>query len=246
MAYFCCCDFAVWEAHAWSLKQYIEVILSIELKQSYCEILESVPVYLQYLQSYLVDFMCHLANAVPLLETNLLPSFDVALPSERKKPSWINWMIELSTRWVMLCRFPAHRSRFRMSHHANYWERQSLKLYRPAVHMCSHFGASVCRHMLRETSRAHCRHRSLSILTVLEPIGLSESSRSRLLYLASHRMALTRERKTLSRIAQEIKISQFLLCWSPTFVLKHNSRPQVFSSTICWSWWSINNCEAFD
>ena len=39
---FCICDFAVWEAPA-SLKLSIEVILQIELKQSYCEILESVP-----------------------------------------------------------------------------------------------------------------------------------------------------------------------------------------------------------
>ena len=35
-------DFAVWKALA-SLKQYVEVILCIELKQRYCEILESVP-----------------------------------------------------------------------------------------------------------------------------------------------------------------------------------------------------------
>ena len=38
---FCSYDFAVWQAHAF-LKQSIEVILSIELKQSYCENLESV------------------------------------------------------------------------------------------------------------------------------------------------------------------------------------------------------------
>ena len=202
--------------------------------------------YLQYLLSYLDNFLCHLANAVPLLETNLLASFDVALTSERKKPSWINWMIEisLSTRSVMLCRFPAHRSRFWVSHHTTYWEQLSLTLYRPAVHTCSHFSASIHRHMLRETARASCSSKSLSILIVLEPFGLS--SHSRLLLLASHRMVLTTECKNLSRITQEIKISQFLLCWSPTFVLKHNSRPQVFSSTICWSWWSINNCEAFD
>ena len=42
MANFCICEFAVWEALA-SLKQCAEVIHSIELKQSYCEILESVP-----------------------------------------------------------------------------------------------------------------------------------------------------------------------------------------------------------
>ena len=42
MAKFCSGDFSVWEAPA-SLKWSIEVILCIELKQSYCEILESVP-----------------------------------------------------------------------------------------------------------------------------------------------------------------------------------------------------------
>ena len=42
MTKFCRSDFAVWEAPA-SLKRSIEVILRIKLKQSYCEILESVP-----------------------------------------------------------------------------------------------------------------------------------------------------------------------------------------------------------
>ena len=42
MAYFCSNDFAVWQVHA-VLKQSIEVILSILLKQSHCENLESVP-----------------------------------------------------------------------------------------------------------------------------------------------------------------------------------------------------------
>ena len=42
---FCSGDFAVWEAPA-SLQRCIEVILRIELKQSYCEILESVPAVL--------------------------------------------------------------------------------------------------------------------------------------------------------------------------------------------------------
>ena len=42
MANFCSCNFAVREAHA-SLARCIECILRIELKQSYCENLESVP-----------------------------------------------------------------------------------------------------------------------------------------------------------------------------------------------------------
>jgi len=42
MAYFCSDDFAVWQVHA-VLKLSIEVILRIELQQSHCENLESVP-----------------------------------------------------------------------------------------------------------------------------------------------------------------------------------------------------------
>ena len=64
MAEFCSGDFAVWDAHA-ALKWCTEVILCIELKQSH---------YLQYVQSSLEIFICHLAAAVPLLEIdNILP-----------------------------------------------------------------------------------------------------------------------------------------------------------------------------
>ena len=48
MAYFCSGDFAVREAPA-SLKQCIEAILHIDLKQSYCEFCCQ---YLQFVQSY--------------------------------------------------------------------------------------------------------------------------------------------------------------------------------------------------
>ena len=43
----------------------------------------------------------------------LLASFDVALPSEREKPSWIDWTIEISpsTRWVLLGLFPGESPR---------------------------------------------------------------------------------------------------------------------------------------
>ena len=60
--------------------------------------------------------MVHSARHIVLL----LASFDVALPSERKNPSWIDWTIKISPsmRWVLHCRFPARRSRFRVSHHA--------------------------------------------------------------------------------------------------------------------------------
>ena len=54
--------------------------------------------------------------------TLLLASFDVVLPSESKKPSWINWTIEISPSmcWFLFCWFPACMSRFRASHGANY------------------------------------------------------------------------------------------------------------------------------
>ena len=127
--------------------------------------------YLQYVQSYLEIFICHLAATVPLLETHntspvsryfvdseiwpvlmawirknsvllaafqravmvhwlhsarhitlLLASFDVTLPIEREKPSWIDRTIGISpsTRWGLLSEFPALRLRFRVSHHAIY------------------------------------------------------------------------------------------------------------------------------
>ena len=70
MADFCSGDLQCEKPHA-SLKRSIEVILRIEMKQTYCEILESVVTqYLQYLQSYLEIFISHLAAAVHLLETD--------------------------------------------------------------------------------------------------------------------------------------------------------------------------------
>ena len=163
----------------------------------------------------------------------LLASFDVALPSEGKKPSWIDWTIEISpsTRWFLLCWFPARRSRFRVSRRATYCARRSLTLYRPVVHTCSHFGARVrSRDMPRGTARAPLH--VLNILTVLEPMG--PSSRRWLILLASHRMALSRERTNPSRIAREIEIFS-IFDWSvPKLVPKHNSRFWVFRRTVCW------------
>ena len=170
-----------------SLQLCIEVIIHIELKQGYCEILSP---NLQFLQSYLEIFICHLASAVPLLESDnispvcryimrydlfwwlvpekigfclqysrtkyqyfiwakrsiarravmvhsarrialLLATFEVALPSEREKPRWIDWTIEIfpSTHWGLLCLFPARRSRFRVCHRATYCLRRSLTSY---------------------------------------------------------------------------------------------------------------------
>ena len=84
------------------------------------------------------------------------------------------------------------------------------------VHTCPHFRARVRRrHMLRGTARA--QPQVPQILTVREPMGLS--SRQILLLLASHSILLTRERKNLSQIAQEIKfISNFASCSVPKLV----------------------------
>ena len=84
---------------------------------------------------------------------------------------------------------------------------------------------------------------SLNILTAREPMGLS--SRVWLFLLASHRMALTKERKNPNRIAREIEIFSIFAWLVPTLVPKHNSRFRVFRRTICWSWWSINIYETF-
>ena len=89
----------------------------------------------------------------------------------------------------------------------------------------------------------HSCSRSLNILTVREPTGLS--SRHRLILLASHRMVLTGERKNSIWIAREIEIFSIFAGRVPTLVPQHNSRIRVFLSTICWSLWSINIYETF-
>ena len=184
--------------------------------------------------------MVHSARRIALL----LASFDVALPSESKKPSWIDWTIEISPsmRWFLLDWFPARISRYRVSHRATYCARWSLTLYRPVVHTSSHFGSRLAGATCRAGPRAR-RSRSLNILTAREPMG--PSSRRRLILLASHCMALARERKKPSRIAREIEIFSIFAGWVPTLVPKHNSRFRAFRSTLFWSWWSINIYETF-
>ena len=71
-------------------------------------------------------------------------------------------------------------------------------------------------------------------------MGPGLSSRRRLLLLASHRMALTRERKNPSRIAREIEIFSIFAWLVLTLVPKQNSRFWVFRRTISWTWWSID------
>ena len=97
--------------------------------------------------------MVHSARCIALL----LAPFDFTLPSEREKPSRIDWKIEISphTRWVLLYLFPARMSHFRASHHATCCARRSLTSCRPVMHMCSYLGARVrCHDMPRGTARA--------------------------------------------------------------------------------------------
>ena len=144
----------------------------------------------------------------------VLASFDVALPSEREIPSWIDWTIEISPSisWIS----------FSMR-----WDVLSLRRARlPLPH-------AARRARLRARSS-----RSVNNLTARAPIGLS----SRLLFLlASHRMALTGKRKNPNWIAREIIDIFSIFAWLvPTLVPKQNSRFRVFCGIICWLWWSIN------
>ena len=86
-------------------------------------------------------------------------------------------------------------------------------------------------HAARDCARR--RSRSLNILTARKPMGLSPHHQ--LLLLASHRMALTIQRKNPSWIAREIEFFS-IFAWSvPTLVSDHNSRFRIFSSRICFS-----------
>ena len=147
-------------------------------------------------------------------------AYNVALPSERKKSSWICWTIEISppTRWILLGHI-------------------ELLCIRALTWACA-FAAATCYARPRAS-----RRKSLNILTAGEPMGLS--SRCQLLLLASHRMALTRECKIPIRIAREIEIFSIFASLVPTLVPKHNLRFRVFRSTIYWSWWLINIYETF-
>ena len=89
-------------------------------------------------------------RAVMVHSALLLASFDIA-PSKSKKPSCIDWTIEISpyTRWFLLGLSPAFSSEP---------SRNPLILtswYRPVVNTCSHFGTRIRRcHMPRGTARA--------------------------------------------------------------------------------------------
>ena len=150
--------------------------------------------YLQYLQSYLEFFSCHLEAAEPLLKTDhispvcryimeIWPAWAACICKNGSargdgplcaqhcalsfvwcRATW--WMQETKLNRQNYRDFPLHslsfahwfptsRSRFPASHHAPYCVRRSLtSWYRPVVHLCSHFGASVSHSdMLRETAR---------------------------------------------------------------------------------------------
>ena len=124
-------------------------------------------------------------------------------------------------------------SRFRVSHHA---ATQPIVCDDEIISTSCAYVLSLCCARLR----AH-RRRSLNILTARESMGLS--SRRRLLFLALHRMVLTRARKNPSWIAREVKISSICAFSVPTLVQKHILRIALFRRTICWSRWSISTYE---
>ena len=135
----------------------------------------------------------------------LLASFDVALPSEREKPSRLNYRdfpeFSTSTRWVFLGGFPSAGRVFEWAIKQSIvcddpWHHIDQLCIRALTLACAFATATCCAR-----SRAR-RRRSLNILR--EPMGLS--SRRLLLLLASHRMAQTRERKNPNRIARQIEI----------------------------------------
>ena len=162
--------------------------------------------YLQYLKSYLEIFIRHLAAVVYLLKTdNTSPicRYIIEIWPVLEK---IAFCLQRSGTNINICLFPARRSHFRVSHHATYCALRSLTSSRPFVHTCSHFDVRVRRrHMLHETARAPAQvPHHFDGARGCEPVGLS--SRLRLILLASHCMALTREHKNPSQIAREIEI----------------------------------------
>ena len=137
----------------------------------------------------------------------LLASFDVALPSEREKPSWIDWRIEISssTRWVLLTAQSIPRAQVASSSEPSRYLLCATILY---------IISTSCVYMLsRQRARSQQPHASRD--RARAPVGPSTFWRlaNRCLslraaacsYFASHRMALTRQRKNPSQITREIK-----------------------------------------
>ena len=147
----------------------------------------------------------------------LLASFDVVLPSEHEKPSWIwiTWRIKISqctacTRWVLLSRPPARRSCFALfssEPSSNLLCATILESWHQIDQLCicaltsarAFAAAAYCpRPRARRSAGPSSFWRRSSQLVSLCAADCS--------YLASHRMALTRERKNPSQIAREIEI----------------------------------------
>ena len=76
------------------------------------------------------------------------------------------------------------------------------------AHQTTHGYARIARE-----THANLAWPCVSILTALEPMGLSE--RCKLLSLASRHMVLTRERKNHAELLEKSSFSQILLGWSP-------------------------------
>ena len=157
----------------------------------------------------------------------ILALFVMALPNKCMKQSWTILTIEISPsiHWFLPGLFPAHRWSFWMSHCTTYCARLSLVLCQAVVHVCSRLACILRAATCCVRQRESCS-RSLNILKASMPMVLSQSSR--LLFLASHRMEMTRECKIPSRFSLEIHIFS-TFAWSvPMLVPKHNSRFSSF------------------
>ena len=95
MAYFFSDDFAMWQIHAF-LKQSVEVILCVELKQKFWS------QHLQYWRRYLEIFIRHFAAAVPLLKTdNISPVYQNVI--EICPVLIIGWRVPEKIMFYLLC-----------------------------------------------------------------------------------------------------------------------------------------------
>ena len=153
--------------------------------------------------------MVHSAHSIVLLAL-----FDVALPGEREKPSWIVKTVEISpfTHWVLLIGSPRVGRVFERA------ITQPIVCYDPWHHDIDQLcicALTLARALATATCCARqraCCSRFLNISTAQEGFSLC----CWLLLLASYSMVLTREHKNPSRIAWQIKIFSIFAWLIPT------------------------------
>ena len=155
----------------------------------------------------------HTASSIALL----LDLFHFVLPSEREKPSWIDWTIEIfpSTHWFLLCLLPA----FLIEPSSNLsWATILDIISNSCAFLLSLWRArSQQPHAALDSERGAAGPSTFWLyrcqVVSLRAAGCSDSS---------HRMALTRECKNPSWIAPEIEIFSSFAWLVLTLVPKHN------------------------